>query len=254
MPKAKSKTRGSNALLSSSPLPRVSIIVCSLNEEKRIENCLLHLLDQDFAGGYEIILADGSSEDRTVPIAQKMGVRVVLEKRRSIAFERQAGARAAQGELLLFTDADSSASKDWVSKMVRSFEQNPRVVFVYGPVYPNDASGLDAALPRVFMPVFLSVFHWLRIDSPIGSNIGIRRSVFGKIGGFDTHLITCEDLDLAKRAKKKGLLKLDLGVPMLVSQRRIKAWGLWKYVSFHLMNGINFHLFGRARRDYEDIR
>jgi hypothetical protein len=45
-----------------------------------------------------------------------------------------------------------------------------------------------------------------------------------------------------------------MGMKMYVSQRRIKAWGLWKYVTFHVFNGINFHLFGKARRDYEDIR
>src|SRR3989338_4867315 len=234
--------------------PVVSVIVCSLNEEKLIENCLSHLQDQDFSGAYEIILADGCSEDKTVEIAKRMGVRVVLEKRRSIAFERQAGAKAAKGNFLLFTDADSSAPLNWVSNFMKAFRKYPTAAFVYGPVYPNDASGLEKSLPNIFMPVFLTVFHFLRLNSPIGSNIGIPKIIFDDVGGFDTHLITCEDLDLAKRCRKFGKVILDLNVKMFVSQRRIKAWGLWKYVTFHIFNGIGFHLFGKARRDYEDIR
>ncbi len=234
--------------------PLVSVIVCTLNEEKRIGNCIKHLQNQDYSGPYEIIVADGCSEDKTVAIAKKMGCRVVLEKKRSIASERNAGGRFAQGKLLLFTDADSSAPKNWISSFVNAFESRSSVAFVYGPVYPTESKGIYKLLPEVFMPVFLTVFHAFSIASPIGSNIGIPKKIFDELDGFNTALITCEDLDLAKRSKSFGKLVLDLNVKMFVSDRRIKAWGLWKYTTFHVLNGINFHLFGVSRRDYEDIR
>ena len=77
------------------PEPDASIVVCTLNEETRIGSCLRRLRDQDYAGAYEIIVADGCSDDRTGEIVREMGVRLVLEQKRSIAAERQAGANAA---------------------------------------------------------------------------------------------------------------------------------------------------------------
>ena len=56
----------------------VSIVVCTLNEEKNIEGCLRALRDQKFSGNYEIILADGNSEDNTVKLAKPFAARTKL--------------------------------------------------------------------------------------------------------------------------------------------------------------------------------
>jgi len=234
--------------------PDVSVIVCTLNEEKRISACLRCLYDQDYTGVYEIIVADGCSEDRTVEIAERMGARIVLEKKRAIAAERQAGARAALGQFLLFTDADSMAPRGWISAVIHAFRTHPNAVIVYGPVLPSDARPLTSFLANLLLPAYFALLHWLRLDTPVGSSLAIRRDAFLAIDGFNTDLVTCEDIDLAKRCRHLGKLVYSRRVRMLVSQRRVTAWGTWKYVTFHLINGLRYHFTGRSSRDYGCVR
>ena len=232
----------------------VSIVVCTLNEEKNIVSCLQALRAQDFSGNYEIIVADGHSEDNTVKLAKPLADKVVLEKKRSIAFERQAGARAARGKIIAFTDADSKAPKEWVQKIHETFQKNPDISLIYGPVFYSDVSENEQWLSTFFMPKFLRLMSVLKMHNPIGSNLAIRRDVFETIGGFETNYITCEDLDLGKRASKHGKLHYHQHLKHYVSARRVKKWGYLKYVGFHLYNGVRYHFTGKASRKYEDVR
>lgn len=231
----------------------VSVVVCTLNEEKRIRNALEHLRAQSFSGEYEIILADGNSSDRTLEIARPFVDRLVVEQVRRISAERQAGAQIARGGILAFTDADSSAPADWLATGMKPFEDE-RVVAVYGAVYFNDATPEEDRLARLAMPTFQSVFEFLGLSNPIGSNLFIRKSAFDAIGGFNTQLVTCEDLDLIKRVKKKGPIRYSPKTEMHVSARRIQKWGYLYYVYFHIGNAIRYHVFNKPKRVYEDIR
>ncbi len=232
----------------------VSVVVCTLNEEKNIVPCLTALRNQRFSGKYEIILADGNSDDETVKRATPLVDRVVIEKVRSIASERQAGARVAKGKIIAFTDADSISPPDWVEKVWDTFEKNPSISMLYGPVFYSDVSAEEQKLSTLFMPRFLRLMSILRMHNPIGSNLAIRKEVFQKIGGFDTAYITCEDLDLGKRAQKHGRLHYAKDIHQFVSARRVKKWGYLKYVGFHLYNGVRYHLTGKASKKYEDVR
>ncbi len=240
-------------MASSKPVD-VSIIVCTLNEEKNIVGCLKALRDQDFKGNYEIIVADGNSDDNTVKLAKPLADEIVVEKQRSIAFERQAGAKLARGKIIAFTDADSKAPNDWVRHIKETFEKNPHVSMIYGPVFYSDVSKREQWLSTFFMPKFLRIMSILRMHNPIGSNIAIRKKVFEQIGGFNTDYITCEDLDLGKRAKEHGDLHYEKYLHQFVSARRVKKWGYLRYVGFHLFNGVRYHATGKASTKYEDIR
>lgn len=231
----------------------VSVIVCTLNEEKRIRNCLEHLRRQSFDGSYEIILADGNSPDRTIEIARPLVDQIVVETIRRISAERQAGARIAQGDILAFTDADSSAPENWLENGLKPF-RDERVVAVYGAVYFSDASPAEDRVARWTMPAFQSLFEFIGLSNPIGSNLFIRKSAMEAIGGFNTQLVTCEDLDLIKRAKTKGKIVYAPQTEMRVSARRIQKWGYLYYVYFHIGNAIRYHVFKKPKRVYEDIR
>lgn len=232
----------------------VSVVVCTLNEEKNIVNCLNALRDQTFSGTYEIIVADGPSTDRTRELAKPLADHVVTEERKGIAFERQAGARVARGKIIAFTDCDSKTPPHWVQHIHDAFANDAELSMIYGPVFYSDVSEQEQQLSTLFMPKFLKLMSILRMHNPIGSNIAIRRDVFEKIGGFNTDYITCEDLDLGKRASKHGPLKYVKHLHQFVSARRVRKWGYLKYVGFHLFNGVRYHVTGHASKKYEDVR
>ena len=198
-------------------------------------------------------MGDGYSEDNTVKIAKKYA-KVVLEKKRSAAWQRQAASKIAKGDVLAITDADADIPSDWVEKIANEFEKDPKLVMVYGPVYFSDTPSLDKTFSKILMGSFLALTSLIGFHNPIGSNMAFRRSAFEKILGFNTSLITCEDLDIARRVKKLGKLKYSKDIFVDVSARRVKKWGYLKYGLFHIINATKFSLFGKSSNDYSPVR
>ncbi|MFH1664268.1 MAG: glycosyltransferase [archaeon] len=232
----------------------ISVIVCTLNEEKRIGDCVKSIQKQKFSGSFEVIVADGNSEDKTVEIAKSLGAKTIKEKIRRIAAERNAGAKIAEGKYFLFTDADAIVAENWVQENVNFFEKNPEVIGQYGSVFFSDVSSSEKKISSTVMPLFMSLMAAIGMHNPIGSNIAVRKESFRKINGFDSSYVTCEDLDLFRHLKKIGKIKYNKKSIVEVSARRVKAWGYFYFIFFHLKNAVNFYFFNKASRKYENIR
>src|SRR5687768_3162020 len=87
----------------------VSFIIPAHNEEELIGRTLsaLHEAARALGEPHEVIVANDSSTDRTGEIALEHGARVVTVQHRQIAAARNAAAREAAGEMLVFVDADT---------------------------------------------------------------------------------------------------------------------------------------------------
>src|SRR5262245_10787235 len=90
----------------------ISFIIPAYNEEFLLDQTLRAVNDAAGAlgGRFEVMVADDASTDRTASIALEHGARVVPGGHRQIAATRNAGARAASGEMLLFVDADTTVN------------------------------------------------------------------------------------------------------------------------------------------------
>ncbi len=232
----------------------VSVVIGALNEEKYIAKTLASVKAQKTRHRFEIIVGDGYSRDKTAAIAKKLGAKVVKEKNRSAAWERQAGTKIAKGEVIAFTDADARVPGDWVERIASEFEKDKSLGLFYGPVYFSDAGKLDFALSKSMMPAFMLVMSAFGAHNTIGSNFAVRRSLFEKAGGFNTALKTAEDLDLTKRMSKLGGVKYSGALSIDVSARRVKKWGYLRFVAYHIINALRYHFTGRAHQGYEDVR
>ena len=232
----------------------ISIVIGALNEERYIGKTLATAQNQKTSHKTELIVGDGYSEDKTVQIAKKYGAKVVMEKNRSAAWERQAGSKIAKGEIICFTDADADIPNNWVEQIALEFGKDQKLAMVYGPVYFSDTPSWQKTLSKITMDLYLSVLAFLNMHNPIGSNIAVKRTAFEKVKGFDTSLITAEDLDLAKRIKKQGKLKFSKNVFVNVSARRVKKWGYLKFTFFHIINGLKYQFTGKGAKQYEPVR
>ena len=232
----------------------VSIVIGALNEEKYIGKTLKTAKNQNTKHKIELIVGDGYSEDKTVAIAKKLGAKVVLEKNRSAAWERQAASKIAKGELICFTDADADIPNNWIELVASEFEKDNKLVLFYGPGYLSDITGFNKFLSGIMMDAYLGVLSFFGYHNPSGFNMAVRRSAFEKIGGFNTKLVTAEDIDLAKRISKQGKIKYNPAVKMYVSARRVKKWGYIKFTLFHIINGIKYQFFGKSSDKYEAVR
>jgi glycosyltransferase involved in cell wall biosynthesis len=82
-------------------VPRVSAIVICLNEERRIGRCLASLAWID-----ELVVVDGGSTDRTVPIAESLGATVHANRWPGYAAQKTFALTRATGEWIVSLDAD----------------------------------------------------------------------------------------------------------------------------------------------------
>ena len=104
------------------------------------------------------------------------------------------------------------------------------------------------------MKSVLSICSLFGVHNPIGSNIAVRKIAFEKAGGFDTSLVTAEDLELVGRMNKQGKIKFSSKVSLDVSARRVKKWGYFKYALFHVSNALRFHITGKSSKEYHPVR
>jgi glycosyltransferase involved in cell wall biosynthesis len=231
---------------------KVSVVIPALNEEKYIGYTFDGLGRQSFKD-FEVIVADAGSADKTREIARKYGAKVVIERRKGIARGRNAGAKVAKGDILIFLDADTKPSPRLIESYVKGLKGD--VVAATGPILPLEKTKKSIRWGYKFVSI-LFVKLAIKIGRPtiVGSNFAVRRNAFEKVGGFNSNLITYEDWDLSKRLKKYGkIIYIDDAV-VYTSARRIFAWGIHGFFNFHVGNMIRYNLFKKPKDEYEPIR
>ena len=221
-------------------LPYISVVVPAYNEEGYLPQCLESLRNQDYAGDYEIIVADNASTDNTATIALAMGAKVVYESKRSPACARQRGLEEAKGDIVAFIDADTQAPTNWLSTIVSRFVREPKTVVISGPYAYVDAGRIAriASYTANFINIsldqlFRRVFN--KGGALWGSNFAVRRSVLLAAGGFDTSIkFYGEEYELSLRLKDRGRAGIIPWLFVLTSARRLKRLGVltqyWNWI------------------------
>ena len=187
---------------------KFSVIIPTLNEEKLLPHLLQDLQNQDFTD-FEVIVADAGSKDKTVQIAKRFGAKVVKGGIPSVG--RNAGARAATGEYLIFIDADTRIPRDFLKTLAELFNTKEYDIILM-PVtfkkfsYENYGAIANLA-SKIVGPLMTAFYTSMRIFKKPFLGVGImsiRRDLFEKLNGFDKSLTYGEDRDLIKRAQAQG--------------------------------------------------
>lgn len=232
---------------------KASLIIATLNEEENLASCLQSLRTQDDGALLEIIVADGQSDDRTLDIANSLADQVVIEPKRTIAAGRQAGAKLATGDYLVFCDADTYYPPGWLKELLLPF-RNPDVACTQGKLLIRDATSIESALALHVAPLYFKAALKAGVPSGAGSNLAVRKDAFLRVGGFNTDLVTAEDVDLQRRLLSCGRNVFVDSAAAYVSPRRIRAWGYPKYVGFHVKNLVRYAVGLPPKEKYEPIR
>ncbi len=204
--------RGTNTAMHS-----VVVLVAARNEEQNIEKCIAALDDQNYPRDkFTIIVIDDHSTDRTPEIVEQCADRFSKVKLLR-ARDRQANVSPkinaldyaiahTSSELIFTTDADCIVGPNWISSMVRYFEETVGVVSGI-----TLFSGTSGAPPLVVSFQSLDFFSQTAcgagaigmnaVNNCNGSNMGFRRSVFTQVGGYTaiSHVNSGSDSLLAQR-------------------------------------------------------
>lgn len=189
----------------------ISVVIPAYNEEEHLGECLRALANGRMKP-YEVIVADGMSEDRTVSIAKEHGATVVVNRKRHAAGGRNAGIERATGEVIAFLDADCVPDKDWLREINRAFES-------------EDIDGLGTYIePAKAENIYEEFWGHLSLqlimtygDKPyyvtektlssafITASCAYKRELLNRLNGFsDFFANNAEDIDICWRALDAG--------------------------------------------------
>ena len=181
--------------------PTVSFVVPVRNDAERLGVCLRSMRMNTHGGApIELIVVDNGSVDRSPDVARKVGATVITIEGSGVSHLRNVGAAQATGEILAFVDADHEISSTWVAAAVNALAADNVAAagaLCHAPLegtWVQRAYGALRGVPRGQHDV-----EWLG-----SGNMAVRRSVFEAVGGFDTSLVTCEDVDLCNRIRATG--------------------------------------------------
>ena len=177
----------------------ISIIIPAYNEEALLGGTLraLGAATDVLNLPHEVIVVDDGSADRTAEIARAHGARVVAVSVRHIAAARNAGAKVATGNLLVFVDADTLVSPEVLQGAVAAVRA--------GAVGGGCGVRADSSDPRWGPPVMVLVSSLMRIARwAAGCFMFVTADVFRRVGGFDERYFASEEIHLSRAVKKHG--------------------------------------------------
>ena len=185
--------------------PRYSFIIPAYNEEALIGQTLDVLRDSaaSLSGGFEIVVVNDASTDRTPEIAREKGARVIDVKKRQIAAVRNAGAAVATGEIFVFVDADTLVPKEALLAVEKALQRNEVVA---------GGARLDFDRPpplwsRICIGFFLFVYFNIKRFAA-GGFLFTRRDAFTKAGGWNERFFASEEIHLSRALKRVGKFRI----------------------------------------------
>jgi len=219
---------------------KFSVIVPVLYEEKYIEELIKNL--KALPPKLEIIIVSSSEDDKTVEIARRYLDKVYVINERGISRARNFGAKKAEGEILLFIDADVRLPKNTLDVLEKAFSEEG-VVGATCKIMPSTPNLKE----RVFFIFYNMLLRLSSLFKPHarGEFLAVRKDAFLRIGGFNEELSCLEDHDLAMRISKIGHFKFIDELTVYESMRRFHKWGFLKVLDIWVKNYLSYIIRGR---------
>ena len=181
--------------------PQLSFIVPVRNDARRLRRCLETIRHTSAHQRSEIVVIDNGSTDGSDAVARESGARVIVQAFDRVAVLRNSAAKVATGEFLAFVDADHELAPGWAAAALSLLDANERVGAV-GAQYHAPADG--TWVQKMYDNFRRHDDGSRSVDWLPSGNLVVRRSAFEAVGGFDTSLVTCEDVDLCQRLRAAG--------------------------------------------------
>ncbi|MDD5677975.1 MAG: exopolysaccharide biosynthesis polyprenyl glycosylphosphotransferase [Kiritimatiellae bacterium] len=192
-----------------------SVVVPAYNGADTLPACLNALVSQDFpADRYEVIVVDDGSTDTTPEVVRQYAarsgspiIRYFRQTNQGPASARNHGAREAEGQILVFTDADCEPATNWLQEMCRPFSDTSTEITGVKGVYRTRQESVVARFAQMeFEGRYRKMRKLKYVDFIDTYSAAFKKTVFASLGGFDTSFPEAnnEDVDFSYRLASKG--------------------------------------------------
>ena len=196
--------------------PVISIVTPTFNRKDELAHLITSLNDQTLEPKYfEMIICDDGSTDGTKEHIKKWQMDVqfdiiyIFQKNLGPSVARNKAVESSSGELIVFTDSDCEADKNWLKHIYDSYKKDNFDAFGGPDMAKDDFLPIQKAI-NFSMTSFFTTGGIRGHNSkmiakfyPRTHNMGIKKKIFLKIGGFSS-LRFGEDIELSNRVHKSG--------------------------------------------------
>lgn len=192
------------------PATKITVIIPARNEEATIAMCVRSIFANDYPKElYEIIVIDDHSTDRTYEVVQSLGAQNVkclklkdfLNGAALNSYKKKAIETAiahSTGALLITTDADCIAEKNWLKNIAALYEQQQPVMIIGAVKFATDKSVLSVFQSLDFMSMqgITAAAHRMKLGNMCnGANLAFSRDAFYEVEGYKNidHLASGDD-------------------------------------------------------------
>ncbi len=194
----------------------ITVIVPVRNEAAAIESTLTALLAQNYPL-FEVIVADGGSDDATVPIVRRLqesheNLKLVYNARRWSSAARNLGVRQMRGDVAVIVDGHCRVpTRTYLTDLARAFAESgadclgrPQPQGTAEPTSFQQAVSVARSSRLGHNPDSDIYSSETKFVLPQSTAIAYRREVFERIGLFDEHFDACEDVEFNTRVHGAG--------------------------------------------------
>lgn len=201
--------------------PLISVIIPAHNEKDYIEKTLLSIINSSYKN-YELIVVCDACSDNTEEISKKYTDKVYNVNFKNIAETRNFGVSKANGEVFVFSDADTICSENYLFSIVNVI-----------------TSGFDCGCSRIVSEtgtlkgkfMIWRFNHYNRTGKTFGGNCFVTKDSFNKVNGFDVNMTKGEDTDLGDRLLESGAKYFYIkDAYIITSERRFIKYGYMNYI------------------------
>jgi succinoglycan biosynthesis protein ExoA len=194
--------------------PGVSVVMPVLNEERHLEAAVRRVLDQEYPGELEVIIAVGPSSDRTPEIAAELAavdsrIRVVENPAARTPAALNVGIAAAEHEIIVRVDGHGELTDGYIKRAVELLDETG-AANVGGVMDAQGTTPFEEAVAAAYttrLGLGGGAFHLA--DSPAAEAETVFLGVFRKdalvsVGGFDESMHRAQDWELNYRLRSSG--------------------------------------------------
>lgn len=225
---------------------KVSVIIPAFEESDLILDTLDSLEEQRG----EVIVVAPDKETRDAAFKHQRCDKVLGDPGGGPGKARNIGADAADGDIILFTDADTHLPSNWVKSHLNHYSDD-EVVCVGGSARSIE-KGIRGKFSDIYAAIILPVLWKLGFRLLIANNCSFRKETFAKIRGFDEEMEFLEDVEIARRISDHGKVIFDGDIVIEASIRRIQEEGIcsmlriyikgyWSYFVGDMESSISYH-------------
>lgn len=231
--------------------PRFTIIIPTLNEEKFLPK-LLESLAEQIEKNFEVIVVDGKSKDKTVKVAKSFakklpGLRVIASDKASLPYQRNLGAKHAQGDWYIFVDADSVLLPHCIARCSEFINGEKPDLFTtwYCADSQTQGEAVTALLGNIVLEGYL-MFHKPCIPGPFTV---VSKSAYTQVGGYEEDHAYHEDFNFSIKIYQSGLrVRIMHETCYIISLRRIRKEGSFAVMEKYIRSTLYLFLFNKTMK------